>query len=114
MERSERVLYNYRGFGVILPTNMLPERPFVWLQRKGRYLVELGEVEVSYLSRMDHVLEGLPRHLEKLTDIRSDKERRLTNVRAELEKKENYSDRLQKCRRDLKKIDQELGVESGE
>ena len=114
LERSERVLYNYRGFDVILPTNMLPERPFVWLQRKGRYLVELGEVEVSYLSRMDHVLEGLPRHLEKLTDIRSDKERRLTNVRAELEKKENYSDRLQKCRRDLKKIDKELGVESGE
>ena len=114
LEHSERVLMNYRGFDVILPTNMLSERPFVWLQRKGRYLVELGEVEVSYLSRMDHVLEGLPRHLEKLTQIRSDQERRLSNVQAELEKKENYSDRLQKCRRDLKKIDKELGLESGE
>lgn len=114
LERTERMLTNYRGFDVILPNNMLPERPFVWLQRKGRYLVELGEAEVSYLSRIDHVLEGLPRHLEKLTQIRSDMDRRLSNVRAELEKKENYGDRLQKCRRDLKKIDRELGVEPNE
>ncbi|MBR6825996.1 MAG: DEAD/DEAH box helicase family protein [Oscillospiraceae bacterium] len=112
LERTERLLAEYRGFRILLPNNMLQEKPFVWLQRKGRYLVELGEVEISYLSRVDHVLEALPRHLEKLTGIAEDLERRLSNIQAELKKNENYGDRLQQCRQELRQIDKELGVES--
>ncbi len=114
LKRGERILMDYRGFSIILPTNMLSEKPFVWLQRKGRYLVELGEAEISYLSRVDHVLEGLPKHLDKLSQIRVDLERRLDNVHAELLKKENYGDRLQQCRDELRIIDKELGVDNHE
>ena len=111
---EERFLGDYRGFRLLLPGNMLKEKPFVWLQRKGRYLVELGEAEVSYLSRVDHVLEGLPRHLDKLTGILEDLERRLANTRAELQKNENYAERLEQCRQELQQIDRELGVNTPE
>ena len=111
-DQEEQVLTTYRGFDLILPHNMLPGKPFVWLQRRGRYLVELGEVEISYLSRVDHVLEGLPRHLDKLNGICLELERRLTNIQVELQKSENYEERLKQCRTKLQQIDRELGVES--
>ena len=114
LQRGERILTTYRGFDVILPNNMLAERPFVWLSRRGRYLVELGEVEISYLSRVDHVLDGLPKHLDKLMGVRGDLETRLANVQAELKKSENFGDRLEACRSRLREIDIELGVESHE
>lgn len=114
LERAERFLMDYRGFGVYLPNNMLSEKPFVWLQRKGRYLVELGEAEISYLSRVDHILEALPKHLDKLMEALQNLENRLANVRTELQKDEDYGDRLQKCRNSLRRIDKELGVETNE
>ncbi|MBR3640439.1 MAG: hypothetical protein IKN53_00235, partial [Oscillibacter sp.] len=40
---KERTLMTYRGFRVVLPGNMLRERPYVWLVQSGRYCVELGE-----------------------------------------------------------------------
>ncbi len=109
---GERALTEYRGFRVILPNNLLGEKPYIWLQRKGRYLVELGEVEISYLSRVDHVLDGLPRHLDKLDGIRMDLERRLNHVKQELEKPENYAELIQEHRTALQRIDRELGVDN--
>ena len=114
LKRTERYLTDYRGFRVLLPNNMLAEKPFVWLERKGRYLVELGEAEISYLSRVDHVLDGLSKHLDKLSETRSHLEARLENVRVELSKEDNYTDRLRECRADLRQIDMELGVENHE
>ncbi len=114
LKGTERYLMDYRGFRVVLPNNMLAERPFVWLERKGRYLVELGEVEISYLSRMDHVLDGLSKHLDQLTETRHNLETRLEHVRAELEKKDTYADRLRECREKLRQIDIELGVKDHE
>ncbi len=114
LKRTERYLMDYRGFRVLLPNNMLAEKPFVWLERKGRYLVELGEAEISYLSRMDHVLDGLPKHLDKLSETRQNLQTRLDNVRAELGKEDNYTDRLRECKADLRQIDKELGVENHE
>ena len=110
LQREERLLMDYHGFELILPSNMIAERPFVWLRRKGRYLVELGDVEISYLARVDHVLDGLPKHLDKLNGICMDLEQRLENVNRELAKNENYSDQIQDLKVKLQKIDKELGV----
>jgi hypothetical protein len=110
-EGQERFLTEYQGFQVLLPNNMLSEKPFVWLKRQGRYLVELGEAEISYLSRVDHVLEGLPNYLERLTGILRDLERRLETIQGELQKREDYEEQLERCRESLQHIDRELGVE---
>lgn len=69
MAVQETVLMQYQGFDVVLPTNMSIKKPYVWLQRQGRYYVELGDAEGGYLIRLDHILEGLPVHKEKLEKI---------------------------------------------
>ena len=108
---SETVLLQYQGFDVILPTNMKKEKPFVWLQRAGRYYVELGEAETGYMIRLDNILEGLPKHKMKLEDNLQDLQQRQAAIRAELPLKEDYSGQITACKEKLKKIDKRLGVD---
>ena len=107
---SETVLLQYQGFDVVLPTNMKKEKPFIWLQRAGRYYVELGEAEKGYMVRIDNILEGLPKHKEKLEENLRDMQHRKPAIQAELSKKEDYSGSITACKEKLKKLDKKLGV----
>lgn len=111
LETSERVAMEYQGFEVVLPSNMSREKPFVWLQRQGRYYVELGEAEVGYLIRLDNMLEGLPTHKKKLEKNLREMEQRQIALQTELQKKEDYTDAIAACREKLKKLDKKLGVD---
>ena len=102
----------YQGFKIILPLNMIPEKPFVWLQRNGRYLVELGITEVGGLIRIDNFLDDLDNHLAKLKENLSALITRQEAIRTELTVKDNYSDRIEECKNKLEKIDKKLGVDA--
>ena len=108
---KETKLMTYQGFDIILPTNMSKEKPYVWLQRRGRYYVELGDSEVGCLIRLDNMLEGLPAHGEKLERNLKDLRQRQTDVQLELEKKEDFSQRITDCKNKLKELDIKLGVD---
>ena len=106
----ETTLLAYQGFHLVLPSNMDERRPFLWLQRQGRYRVELGETEKGDLIRIDHFLENFPAHvqrmeegLQKLLQHRQDLERAL-------EETEHYGTRIEQCRRKLQRLDDLLGV----
>ena len=66
LEAREKTLMTYRGFAIVLPANMTPEKPYVWLSRRGKYYVELGDTEIGNLMRIDHSLDALDGHLERL------------------------------------------------
>ncbi len=107
----EKYLTDYDGFRIILPANMSKEKPFVWLEKSGRYYVELGDTEVGGLIRIDNFLQNLPAHLEKLKQTLSELIVKEKDVRSELLKKEDYVDRIEKFRNKLEKIDKKLGVD---
>ncbi len=111
LELRERVLMNYRGFDVILPANMSEEKPFVWLQREGRYYVELGEAEGGYMTRLDNVLKGLAAHEKKLEGNLQELHTRQNALQEALAKDEDYTDLINKYKAKLKKLDKKLGVE---
>ena len=108
---KETVLMTYQGFQIVLPTNMRKEKPYVWLQREGRYYVELGDSEVGSLIRLDNAIEGLPAHLEKLEKNLLDMQQREVALGAELEKSEDFADRIAACKEKLNQLDKELGVD---
>lgn len=110
MEETE--LMQYQGFSVILPINMTMKKPYVWLQRQGRYYVEMGDSEIGSLIRLDNILEGLPAHKEKLEKNLLDMEQRLADLQVELQKKEDYTDKIAACKDYLKELDNRLGVKS--
>ena len=110
LSAKESILMTYQGFRICLPTNMSREKPFVWLQRQGRYYVELGDSEVGCLIRIDNAIESLPEHLEKLESDLAEMEQREAALRAELEKNEDFTDAISACREKLAKLDKKLGV----
>lgn len=110
-QKEEAALMRYRGFDVILPAHMLPEKPYIWLQGKGRYYVELGGTEVGDLLRVDHFLDGLEGYLDDLKQGLSHLEKRESDLKIELEKQESYADKIGQYREKVEKLDRELGVD---
>ena len=110
MSDSERVFTSYRGFNIVLPSSMDEHRPYVWLEREGRYFLEIGEAENGILIRIDNFLDGLSKHLEKLSDGLRTLRARKSHIEEELSKPEGYSAEIEKLEAELAKIDKKLGV----
>lgn len=108
---TESVFCSYCGFDIVLPAGMSKEHPYLWLQREGRYYVELGESGAGYLIRVDNVLEGLQKHKQKLMDNLERLLRRQLAVRRELGVEESYTDAIEACRKELARLDEILGVD---
>jgi hypothetical protein len=108
---TETVLMQYQCLNIVLPANMTFKKPFVWLQKHGRYYVELGDSEVGFMIRIDNVLQGFEAHREKLLKKLDDMSQRQVALHEELKKKEDYSNQITACKEKLKKIDKKLGVD---
>lgn len=110
LKKHETVFIKYRGFDIILPSNMTEEKPFVWLSANGRYYIELGDTKSGYLVRIDNCLNNLGEYLRKLENGLSDLIKKEKSVKEELKKKESYSSEIENLREQLKKLDNKLGV----
>ena len=89
---------------------MLKEKPFVWVQRAGRYYLELGESDVGGLIRIDNLLDSLGERCDTLRQTLQRMEEREAAIRAELARRESYNDQIEMFREKVKKLDEKLGV----
>lgn len=110
LKTEDSDLVDYCGFRIILPANMISEKPYVWLEGNGRYYVELGETKTGNLIRIDNFLNHLPDYLDKLKSGLHSLQARESEVKKGLAKKESYSDEIEKYKRMLEKLDRKLGV----
>ena len=110
LQKEERRLMTYQGFGIVLPANMTAEKPYVWLERNGRYYLELGDTEVGVLIRIDHFLDKLEEHLLRMQKGLEEMRVRQTALRGELDRKEDYTDKIDEIKSQLREIDKQLGV----
>lgn len=110
LQSNERPAFEYCGFEIILPANMTKAKPFVWLQRNGRYYVELGDTEVGCLIRIDNYLSNFDNHIENLQKRLFNMNEREKGIQKELGKDENYADVIAELKEKLSTIDDKLGV----
>lgn len=110
LETKERKFIKYRGFDIILPTNMKSEKPYVWLQNNGRYYVELGDTEVGNLVRIDNYLNNLNNHLKELEESLEKQQTKLRDIKTNLSKDENFYDQINHYRKLVEELDEKLGV----
>lgn len=110
LEIKERKFIKYRGFDIILPTNMKSEKPYVWLQNNGRYYVELGDTEVGNLVRIDNYLYNLNDHLKELEESLEKQQTKLRDIKTNLSKDENFYDQINHYRKLVEELDEKLGV----
>lgn len=111
LSKEEVTVCSYRGFDVIVPTNMTKRRPYVYLQRSGRYHVDMSLSEVGVLVRIDNFLDNIDKHLENLEKALENLNIRETEIKTELENKDSYADIIEEIKKELKQIDKELGVD---
>lgn len=107
---EERVLMTYQGFDIVLPVNMTMEKPFIWLQRNGRYYVELADTEMGILVRIDNFLAKFEEYLERMKELHTDLCKRQSDIKNELALKEDYCDMIEEIKTELETIDKKLGV----
>ena len=110
LQTTENPLMVYRGFAVVLPTNMTAERPYIWLVRSGRYYVELGDTDVGNLIRIDNALDTLSDRLNAFKKGLSNLDVRKNDIRAELSKDEGYADQIEYYRNKVNELDEKLGA----
>lgn len=111
LKGKETYLSDYRGFKIILPANMIKEKPYVWLVGCGRYYVESGDTEIGALVRIDNFIDNMSLHIEKLHDgltLLTDKQR---DMEKELKDIVSYTDEIEDLRTMLEEIDKKLGVD---
>lgn len=110
LQIKERTAFEYCGFKIILPANMAKVKPFVWLEREGKYYVELGDTEVGVLIRIDNYLNNLDKHIENQQKQLFNMGERKKGIQKELGNDENYADVIAELKEKLAEIDDKLGV----
>ena len=110
MKVEKRELCEYRGFKVVLPDNMLKLKPYLLLENKGSYMVEMGFTEKGVLLRLDNFIDAMPKMIESLTQKIEEESGQLIKIEEELNKKESYSERIVQLKSKLDAIDKKLKV----
>lgn len=108
MHDEERLFDTFMGLDVLLPANMLAEKPCVILSGSGRYVVPMGDDVFGNVRRLDNAAMGLEkRHLEA-SRVREEMGRRIQALKEELARPNEYAEKIEELRRTLAEYDREL------
>jgi superfamily II DNA/RNA helicase len=110
MKDTETIFTTYKGFDVVLPAHMPKEKPHLYLQKIGRYYVEIGESEKGVIIRLDNCLEGLSDRYMRLQGSYEQLCRNRQHIVDELSKDEDYEEKINSVKTKLEEIDKKLGV----
>lgn len=110
LSSEEFTVCSYRGFDVVIPTNMTKQKPFVYLERSGRYRVDMSFSATGTLMRLDNFIDNISEHRNNLVNGLSNLKIRETEIKEELQTKDSYADIIEELKMELEKIDKELGV----
>lgn len=111
LSSEEFTVCSYRGFDVVIPTNMTKQKPFVYLERTGRYRVDMSFFETGTLVRLDNFIDNISEYRDNLVHGLSNLKIRESEIKEELQAKDSYADIIEELKMELEKIDKELGVD---
>ena len=113
---TERVFDRYQGFDIILPANMLCEKPYVFVTRKGggKYYVEMdGDKVLGCAMRIDHLLEDLPKRAQTFEKEIAEAEQQRAEAQANLNEGNMYQKQVEVLTLELGSIDEQLAEVGG-
>lgn len=108
---NEKVILNYNGFDIIVPTNLSSDKPYLYVEKFGRYTIDLGQTVLGDLVRIDNFFDDLENHLENLQSELKGLYRREKDIKATLKNTESYVDEIEELKKEIKILDEKLGVD---
>lgn len=101
---------DYCGFKIFRPANMPEDKPYLIIERNGRYRAEMGEAEKGIMMRVDNVIKGLPERHEKLKAQKAMLEKKRQDIINEIENLNYYKTEIELYQALLNNIDKRLGA----
>ena len=98
------------GFRIIYPKFINPDQPYIWLERNGRYKVEIGDSERGVMMRIENTINSLPDKLENYRKSRDALVKRKKSLGEELKNINYYSEEIEFYCELVKDYDRKLGV----
>ena len=111
MQPEKKRLLSYQGFDIVLPENMLREKPYVWIEGNGRYYTETGDSDIGCISRIDNKLNSLPKFVEEQKQELQNLKGRKADIEAELKIDQPYAADIESLKEKLARLDKSLGVD---
>ncbi|MCD8306612.1 MAG: SNF2-related protein [Clostridia bacterium] len=109
-DSHDEYICTYMGFAIYRPAAMNTTRPYVRLKRAGQYTAELGDKDKGYLSRIDNLLDGLDKTLQKFNEKAAAYSKTLKELDRELAKDSGYDEQVAAVKAALEKLDKKLGI----
>ena len=107
-------IYNYKGFDIIVPNNLLFNKNIIYLKRKETYQVSVGINENKMLDKIDEYLNNLEEQILLKQNDLCLLEQRQRDLKIELSKENDYIDKIKKLKEQLKENSIKLGVKNNE
>ncbi len=110
LESKEEKIAEYEGFDVIAPSYDLEAKQFVYICRKGKYKVEVGNNPLGILIRLDNFFENFEKYLSEQNQTLREKQEYIADARRDMSKDDEFAPRIKCVYEELRAIDRELGV----
>ena len=98
------------GFRIIYPKFINPKQPYIYVERNGRYKVEIGDSERGVMMRIENVINSLPDKLENYRKSKDALIQRKEALEKELGNINYYSEEIEFYYELIKDYDRRLGV----
>lgn len=112
----ERIFDSYQGFNIVLPANMMREKPYVYVTHAGggKYYVEMdGDKPLGCAMRIDHLLDELPNKVKAFENQISEAQKQKAEAEADIDKGNPYQDDVELLIEELEDIDIHLSTAGG-
>lgn len=105
---NERDEMDYRGFRIVIPSEMPKTKPCVYVRRRGNYYTEIGGAESGVLIRIDNCIDALPARLKRAETAYSELNAQRERLKTELDKEYSYADDINDLKIEINEIDKKL------
>lgn len=89
---------------------MSKEKPYIIIEKNGHYEVEMSENENGNLIRIDNFIKSFDKTLSKLEQRLKDINERKERIKEDLFKKDDTADQINELNKELKKVEERLGL----
>lgn len=108
LKEEETHLMDYQGFEIILPSNMVLDKSYLYLKGNHKHVVEMSLSRIGCLIRIDNYLENLIEKAEEIAKQIEFNKSKIDHLTKELEVELDYETKITKLQAKLDKLDKEL------
>ena len=113
IEQMETNDLEFRGFKIIT-TPMVDDKKFVYLERNGRYILDVADSKVGIAMRFDNFITNFVKRVNAIENKIKETEAFIKEGKRDLNKKEKYTSRINELNKQLEELDKKLGVKQDE